>query len=218
MTVYPFDAAEFVRAAPDADEGACAVCGSDSCADPQHVPPGNPAQGAEQPPPRGLAYVRVSDVAPSRVTWAWSRRIPAGKLTILDGDPGLGKSTVVADLIARWTRGHSLPGETTGREPFGVVLLAAEDGIADTIRPRLEVAGADLARVAVVKGLPCFPGELPDLEVTVRATGSGAIILDPGLAFIAPDLDAHADAEARRYAAGLADLAERTGAEPRGPC
>jgi hypothetical protein len=189
----------------DVDEAACRTCGRDSCED--HQPPTR-----EPDKPMGLRFVRVSEVGPSRVSWAWSRRLPFGKLTILDGDPGLGKSTLVADLIARWTQGHSLPGETLGRSPFAVTMICAEDGVSDTIRPRLEVAGADLARVVVIKGLPVFPAQLVELESTVRETQSLAIILDPGLAFIDPDLDAHADAEARRYAAGLADLAERTGA------
>lgn len=168
--------------------------------------------GGEPERPAGLPFVRVADVASERVTWAWSRRVPFGKLTVIDGDPGLGKSTLLADLTARWTRGDSLPGETAGREPAGVVLILAEDGISDTIRPRLEVAGADLTRVVAIKGLPIFPAQLADLHATVTETRSRVIVLDPGLAFLDPELDAHNDAQARRYAAGLADLAERSGA------
>jgi putative DNA primase/helicase len=154
-----------------------------------------------------LDVVRVADVAAAPVTWAWQQRIPFGKLTVIDGDPGLGKTAVLLDLVARWTRGESLPGEDRGRPRFSVVLLAAEDDVAETLRPRLEVVHADLGRVFVVRGLPTFPHDLPRLLATVRATEARAVILDPGLAFLDANLDAHADAEARRMVAGLAQVA-----------
>src|SRR5207253_2784907 len=78
--------------------------------------------------------------------WLWPGWIPLGKLTVLDGDPGLGKSTLLLDLAARVTRGMPMPDGTPGRQG-GVTLLTAEDSLADTVRPRLEAAGADPERV-----------------------------------------------------------------------
>jgi hypothetical protein len=100
-----------------------------------------------QPGPR---VVRIADVVRVPLEWLWPSRIPAGKLTILDGDPGLGKSTISIDLAARVSTGRPFPGETTGRAPAGVVLLSAEDGLADTIRPGVEAAGGDPARIVAM--------------------------------------------------------------------
>src|SRR2546421_333545 len=82
----------------------------------------------------------AADVQPEPVTWLWQRRIPLGKLTLLSGDPGLGKSTLLLDLAARVTKKTPMP---DGSLPVrgGVVVLSAEDGAADTIVPRLNAAG-----------------------------------------------------------------------------
>jgi putative DNA primase/helicase len=79
------------------------------------------------------------DVEPERVSWLWPGWIPLGKLTLIDGDPGTGKSALTTDLAARMSAGRALP-DGTPCEAGGVVLLNAEDGVADTIRPRLDAA------------------------------------------------------------------------------
>ncbi|HVV51740.1 MAG TPA: AAA family ATPase [Polyangia bacterium] len=89
------------------------------------------------PAARAATIVTLADVEPERVEWLWASRIPRGKLTLLDGDPGLGKSTVAYDIAARVTRGMPMPGETTGSGAADVVILSHEDGLADTICPRL---------------------------------------------------------------------------------
>src|SRR5262245_48957038 len=89
---------------------------------------------------------RMADVVPERVRWLSMSRLAAGKITVLDGDPGLGKSTLALDWAAKVTRGENLPYGPANR-PRGVLLLSAEDGKGDTIRPRLDAAGADLSRV-----------------------------------------------------------------------
>ncbi len=90
--------------------------------------------------------VRLSDVQPERVSWQWPGRLPLGKLVVLDGDPAVGKSTVSAFMAATVTTGRPWPDGAPC--PVGdVLILSAEDGVADTIRPRLDAAGADVARV-----------------------------------------------------------------------
>src|SRR4051812_25340935 len=96
---------------------------------------------------RPSTVVRLADVFPEKVAWLWPGRIPAGKITVLDGDPGLGKSTLALDLAARVSMGASMPDGSSGVGRASVVLLSAEDGLADTIRPRLDAAGADASRV-----------------------------------------------------------------------
>src|ERR671917_1290149 len=91
----------------------------------------------------------LSEVEPEHVEWLWPGRLPLGKLAVLDGDPGLGKSALTLDLAARVSAGLELPdGGRSG--PAGVVLLSAEDGLEDTIRPRLDAAEGDPSRVAAL--------------------------------------------------------------------
>ena len=87
--------------------------------------------------------VLVADVDREQVTWLWPGRIPRGKLVVLDGDPGVGKSTLT--IAAKVSTGSPFP-DGARPERGDVILLSAEDDIADTIRPRLEAAGADLNR------------------------------------------------------------------------
>ena len=100
--------------------------------------------------------VLVSDIQRENIEWLWKDRLALGKLTILDGDPGLGKSTLYCDIAARITTGMPWPdaildSNTIKRQPRGVVIVTCEDGIGDTIRPRLEEAGADLDKCRVIQ-------------------------------------------------------------------
>jgi hypothetical protein len=87
----------------------------------------------------------LSEVEPEQVEWLWPRRVPKGKITVLDGDPDNGKSVLTTDLAARVTAGLNLP-DGTPTEAAGAVIVSAEDGGADTIRPRFDAAGGDPAR------------------------------------------------------------------------
>ncbi len=169
---------------------------------------------------RGQALVvNLTDVVPERVSWLWPGRIPLGKVTLLEGDPGLGKSVLTCDLAARLTHGDPMP---DGFAPAagGVVILSAEDGLADTIRPRLEAAGADLSRVVSVpvvrsaKGerLPELPTDLEELERVIRAAGARLVIIDPLMAFLGSEVNSWRDQDVRRALAPLARVAEETGA------
>lgn len=164
--------------------------------------------------------VRLSDVEPEMVEWLWPGRIPLGKLTILDGDPGLGKSMVTCDIAARVSTGREMPDGTFGDldGPVGVVLLSAEDGLADTIRPRLNAAGADCTRIAALThvveketGLMKAPSvaDLHEIEVAIFATEAKLVIIDPVVAYLPEKTKSHNDQDVRRVLAPLAQLAER---------
>ncbi len=94
--------------------------------------------------------IRMSDIATEEVRWLWYPYIPYGKVTIIQGDPGEGKTSFVLAMIALLTNGEPLPEEETANPPINVIYQSAEDGLADTIKPRLEQSGADCSRVLMI--------------------------------------------------------------------
>lgn len=173
----------------------------------------------------GPVVVRVSDVVAERVRWLWPGRIPMGKLTVLDGDPGLGKSTLSLDVAARVSTGSPLPTGERLEDPASVVVLSAEDGIADTIRPRLEAAGADLERVLVFTEVreavgdrppsvrpPSIPEDVDHLERLVLGEGVALVVIDPLMAYLQSKVDSYRDQDVRRVLHRLTTMAEATGA------
>lgn len=148
----------------------------------------------------------------------WPGRLAAGKITVIDGDPGLGKSTLTLELAARFSTGEPLYGGET-RAPRGVLIMSAEDGEADTIRPRLEAAGADLRRCYIFKmqdedgndHQAVIPDDLGKLEMMAEATNAGLIIIDPFMAFLSGEKNANRDQDVRAAMAPLASMAERLG-------
>jgi AAA domain len=164
-----------------------------------------------------LLTVAARDVEREVVAWLWPRRIPLGKLTMLEGHPGLGKSTVSLDLAARVSRDGRMPDGSVGLAG-PVVTLTAEDGLGDTWRPRLEVAGADLARVFAVKAVITTEDELEDVEVPkhvaalaaeIEALGAVLVIVDPLNAFLSSAVNSWRDHDVRRALRPLAQLAEQ---------
>jgi len=159
----------------------------------------------------------MSNVEEQAVRWLWPNRIALGKLNMLAGDPGLGKSFITCDLAARVSTGSPWPDGAANDTPGGVLLLNAEDDVADTIKPRLRAARADMARImamfAVDRGrlfslakhleeLARCASQLPDLRL---------IVIDPVTAFMS-GIDSHKNADVREALAPLSELAERTGA------
>jgi len=165
--------------------------------------------------------VRLSGVVPEPVAWLWEGYVPLGTLTVLDGDPGLGKSTLVLDLASRLSRGDAMPDGSEGPTMAGTVLLSAEDDLARVIRPRLDATGADLDRIAVVRlrdadgeprELTLSPDDLAAIERAVHEVGALLVIVDPLMAYLPQNVDAHRDQDVRRPLSALRALAERTGA------
>jgi KaiC/GvpD/RAD55 family RecA-like ATPase len=158
----------------------------------------------------------ASEIEAEPIQWLWPERIAVRKLTIVDGDPGTGKSTLTIDLAARVSTGRHFP--DGGECCLGkAILVTAEDGPADTIRPRLEAAGADLTRVVVLSpalsssdgGILELPKDIARLEETVLRTRATMMVLDPFSAFLSGDVDSYKDQDIRKVTTILAALAER---------
>lgn len=162
----------------------------------------------------------LADVEPRSVTWLWQDRIARGKITELVGDPGVGKSTLIARIAADITRGRRLPGNIEDSAPAPVLLLSAEDGLDDTIRPRLDAAGAEVTLVHSLDAmfddndneLPCFrdADHLAALFGVIETLRPALLAIDPITAYLG-DTDSHRDSDVRSVLAPLADIAERTG-------
>jgi hypothetical protein len=165
--------------------------------------------------------VKLANVTVQDMEHVWDPWIPFGMVTILDGDPGLGKSTISLDLAARLTRGWDMP-PAAGKvlfKPAGVLLLGAEDDLSRVVKPRLLAAGADMDQVhsleAIVEGLderpPVLPWDLTLVENLIKENFIRLLVVDPFMAFLDPELDAHRDQDVRRCMHRLKQLAERLG-------
>ncbi len=177
--------------------------------------------GAPLPDEREVRARPLAVIPPAPLHWLWPERIPLGAITMLDGDPDLGKSLVTLDLAARLSRGDAMPDGAVPEVglPAATLLLTTEDSPARTIRPRLECADADIGRVHIIDvldprtGASTFdvPDDLPGLRELVRATGARLIIIDPFVAFVAGRVSVVRDQDVRRALTPLAALAEETG-------
>jgi DNA primase catalytic core len=164
--------------------------------------------------------VCLSTVQARKVEWLWDRYVPRGTLTLLDGDPGLGKSFITLEIAARLSRGYRMPPHAGlgDRPPDTVLILNAEDDLARTIRPRLETLGADLDRIHALNEIPdgetTRPPTLPDdLDLIEQMVGELSIVLviiDPLMAFLGGNTDTHKDSDIRRVLHRVKLLAERT--------
>ncbi len=172
---------------------------------------------APTPVPVEFTPVLCSQVTPVPVGWLWEPYLPRGKLVVLDGDPGAGKSFVTLDLAARVSAGLPMPGGAAASPPADVLLLNAEDAAGDTIRPRLTATGADPERVRLyyAPGLgpdwpPQFPVDGPPFARVVRELKPALVVIDPLPAFLGPEVSANADQSVRTILNPLAALAAET--------
>ena len=158
-----------------------------------------------------LKLISMSEINAEEVQWLWYPYIPLGKLTILQGDPGEGKTSFILAVIAALTRGEPLPECERAAEPMNVIYQTAEDGLADTIKPRLESAGADCTRVLVIdEGKRELTLCDARLEEAIRRTAAKLIVLDPLQAYLGSDVDMHRANEVRPVLKRLSVMAERT--------
>lgn len=180
------------------------------------------AAQAQKAVPRAM-LVRASEVTPRRVDWLWPGRIPFGMVTLLDGDPGLGKSTLTLDIVARVTRGDPMPDGGPWGTPRNAIVVMLEDAVDVTIRPRLDAANADTSRVFILTGVradaedpdserpPVLPIDVGVLRDAVLEHGAKIVVIDPLMAYLGGDTDSHKDQDIRRALTPLARLAEDTG-------
>jgi putative DNA primase/helicase len=168
-----------------------------------------------------VALESFRDVLTESVQWLWSRRIPLGKLTIFAGDPGKGKSLVTVDVAARLSRGTTFA-DGARCNVGDSIFLSAEDDAADTIRPRLDAAGADVSRVHRVKAVRVtladgstgeshfnLERDLEKLDEAISPiSDTRLLVIDPVSAYMG-SVDTHRDAEIRRVLAPLAEFASR---------
>lgn len=159
--------------------------------------------------PTPLDSIALADVEPTRIQWLWQGRIPLAKVTMFDGDPGLGKSSLMLDLAARGSKGGATP---TG-EPmptFDTIIVTSEDDAADTIRPRLDLAGGDPRRIHLVTDLT-LPDDADRLEALIVARGALLVYLDPVVESLGDDVRTASDHAVRRALRPVVGIAQRQG-------
>ena len=166
---------------------------------------------AAWPPP---PFIVMSDVARRPIDWLWYGRLARGKLSLQDGDPNLGKTFVMLDVAARISTGRAMPDGKPfgGGAPSGVIFVYSEDGLEDTIGPRLDAAGADSGRiVALHSSEVTFPDDLTRLASAVDHVGAVLVCFDPLLASLARSYHSYVDADVRAALAPLTRLADEKG-------
>ena len=156
---------------------------------------------------RALKYEYYSTVRPTKVDWLWYPYIPYGKLTVVQGDPGEGKSTFMINIAALVTKGLPMPDGSTLSAPQTVVYQCAEDDVSDTVKPRLEAAGADCNRIAYIVDNADLTMEDDRIVRVLKETGARLLILDPIQAFLAQDGDMQSAGRMRSVLGRLAELA-----------
>ena len=164
----------------------------------------------EPPQEETVEIIRMSEVDTQTVEWLWKPYIPFGKVTIIQGNPGEGKTTLALCLCAACTNRKPFP-LMPEHEPFNVIYQTAEDGLGDTVKPRLMEAEADLDRVLVIdesKQELSLSDER--IEKAIRQNGARLIILDPIQAYVGEKTDMNKANEIRPIFRRLAEVAERT--------
>lgn len=186
----------------------------------KRTPPWLPEAGQSERP-SGAVRICLADVQPEEVTWLWPGRIPFGKVTLLVGDPGLGKSFLSLYLASRLSTGSPLQGEVERPPKITTLLLSAEDDLGDTIRPRLDRMNADVTHIHALQAILEKDKDERDIERMVRLdtdlvvlerqiveTGARFVIVDPINAYMGKT-DGNQDIDLRRVLNPLALMAAR---------
>lgn len=159
-----------------------------------------------------LKLLTMSDIPTEEARWLWYPYLPKGKITIIQGDPGEGKTTFVLALTALLTHGLPMPGCTESLPPMNIIYQTAEDGLADTVKPRLTALGADCSKVLVIdeseRELTLSDRRLAQ---AIQKAGAGLLVLDPIQAYLGEGVNMHRANEIRPIFKRLGQLAEQTG-------
>jgi putative DNA primase/helicase len=208
----------------------CNTCGCDPCVNPSFCAQSRTADRQKQTErhhkqdgSKRLVVHRASEITPVPVEWLWPGRLAIGKTTLLGGDPGLGKSQLATYIAATVTQGNRWPCQEGQAPKRSVIVLCAEDGMADTIVPRLMAAQADRKRVTIITAVTEIDGsgrrvfnlakDLDVLESLITGIGDvGLVIIDPADAYLgagAGGIDSHKNAGVRAVLEPLSELADR---------
>jgi putative DNA primase/helicase len=164
-----------------------------------------------------LTFDRMADIEPKAVDWLWPGRIARGKLTLIAGDPGIGKSQITVDIASRISTSERWPDAGNAKQG-NVLLLSAEDSAHDTLRPRMEAAGAELARIHVLKAVTTGGKSTTfslqtDLDALGRKItelgGADLVIIDPITSYMGSKIDSHRNTDVRAVLEPLAAFAEK---------
>jgi hypothetical protein len=168
-----------------------------------------PSIKATQTETLNVTLKHMIDIQPAKVRWLWPPYIPVGKLTLLEGDPGTGKSHVCLAIGTAVSRGIGI-GEQAALIHGRVLIASAEDGLEDTIRPRLDKMGANISNIDVIDGLFTLDAAgIALLEHFIAETLPALVILDPLVAYLSGEVDIHKANMVRQVTAHLARLADR---------
>jgi len=162
-------------------------------------------------PDQPALIITMDQIEAEKVDWLWRNRIPIGRITMLDGDPGSGKSTLSLVIASAVSRGVALPFGEKPKSPANVLLMSCEDGYGDTIRPRLDQAGADVSRIAIPnpgRGLATTMLNASFIEQAVKIAGPALVIVDPIVTFARGKNTDKAN-EVRELLSPLMSIAER---------
>lgn len=170
--------------------------------------------------PRAYLLTRLADVKPERPLWLRPGHIPKGKIVLIDGDPATGKSTLALDIAAHVTTGTVWPDGSAGCDPANVLLLTAEDGLADTVSPRIRAAQGDASKMFALSEVfkdgkevaITLTDALPQIAQAVREQHIGLIVVDVLMSFLGSDTNSYKGQDIRaQVMAPLKRLCEETG-------
>ena len=158
-----------------------------------------------------MKLINLADVQIEEIEWLWKPYIPKGKVTLVRGMPGEGKTMVLSSLVAALTNGDPLFNEEERHEPVSCIYQSAEDGLGDTIKPRLERGDAVQRKVWAINE-DQDPLSFTDarIEEAIRDTGAGLMILDPLQAYLGANVDMYRPNEVRPVMTNLVNIAHRT--------
>mgnify|MGYP000164532225 FL=1 len=159
-----------------------------------------------------LKIINMSDVESKEISWLWYPFIPYGKITIIQGDPGEGKTTLVLNIAAVLSKGQGLDEHMKPEQPLHIIYQTAEDGLADTVKPRLEKAQADCNNIFVIDETDVSLSMLDErIEQAILKEKAKLMILDPIQAYLGAKMDMNRANEVRDMTKHLGQVAERTG-------
>ena len=157
-----------------------------------------------------LKIINMDEVQVKIVDWLWYPYIPYGKITIIQGDPGEGKTTLALRLAALLSNGEKLPCDEQEREPVRIIYQTAEDGLEDTIKPRLLDAGADCSQIKVIDETDAVLNMLDKrIEEAIVETGARVVILDPIQAYVGANINMNNANEVRSVMSQIGKLSEK---------